>query len=334
MTDNKHRNRLALTYLSIIMVLSIGFSFGFYREASHAANAGFDRQTVQLRNNLYFTTPSSLNLIRDKGKESFNDEVFKKLVLLNLAMLLGGGLLSVYLAKKSLEPLEEALEKQSRFTTDAAHELRTPLTAMKTETEIVLRAKKISLSDTKDALKSNLEEIDKLQSLTDSLLSLAKTSSDKNTELKDVKITEVIEEAAKKVLPLAKNRSIEFELPAASKVTVRGNSSQLREMFVTLLDNAVKYGRDNTAVSVVALKNDDSVVIKITDEGIGISKKDLPHIFERFYRADQSRTKVKTEGYGLGLSVAEAIIKAHSGSIKAESELNKGTIFTVCLPRN
>ncbi len=333
MRDNKHRNRLALTYLSIIMVLSIGFSFGFYHEASHAANASFERQTVQLRSNLYFTTPSRLDLIRQEGKERFNDEVIKRLVLLNLSMLVGGGLLSIYLAKKSLEPLEEALEKQSRFTADAAHELRTPLTAMKTETEIALRAKKLSVESAKETLTSNLEELDKLQSLTDSLLKLAKTNGEKKTEFKDVKVTEVIKEAAAKVAPLAKNRQIDFELPPESKITVRGDYIQLKEVLVILLDNAVKYGQDGTTVTVSALKNDDSVVVKVTDQGIGISKKDLPHIFERFYRADQSRTKVRTEGYGLGLSVAEATVKTHGGSIKATSQLGQGTTFTVSLPR-
>lgn len=204
MSDNKHRNRLALTYLSIIMVLSIGFSFGFYRESTRAANAGFDRQAGQLGRNLYFTTPGWINSINDEGKENFKERVISRLVFLNLAMLVGGTMLSVYLAKKSLLPMEEALAKQSRFTADAAHELRTPLTALKTETEIALRAKKMSVEEARQILSSNLEELNKLQTLTDSLLKLASNNGGTESRYKNVRITEVISDAAKTVIPFAK----------------------------------------------------------------------------------------------------------------------------------
>lgn len=116
-------------------------------------------------------------------------------------------------------------------------------------------------------------------------------------------------------------------------MTVAGDKGQLKEVFVTLLDNAVKYGKDNTTVRITALKNDSSVVIKVADEGIGIPEQDLPHIFERFYRVDHSRNKVKAEGYGLGLSVAESIVKAHGGTIMAESVVDTGTTITIELPR-
>jgi len=328
-----HRTRLALTYLTIIMVLSVGFSYIFYHEATQAANTGFIRQASQLRNNLYFASPDVLQRIRDEGINKFNDNVLARLFLLNLFMLLAGGALSFYLARLSLEPLEESLEAQSRFTSDAAHELRTPLTVMKTEAEIALRAKNITTAEAKDILGSNLEEISKLQALTDALLRLAKNNSADSSDWKQVKITEVLNVAAERVEQQAKKRKIEFKLPSPSSVVVRGDKDQLAELFVILFDNAIKYGNDKTSVEVTALKNDSNIVIAVTDQGIGIDSKDLPHVFERFYRADQSRTKTNTDGYGLGLSVAEAIARSHGGTIAAASKAGEGTTFTVTLPR-
>lgn len=331
---NTPRNRLAVTYLSIIMVLSLGFSVIFYTQTTRAAGVGFRRQAHQLRDNLYFIPTRSIERIRDDGIDRFNDNVLARLIFLNTGMLLVGGFVSYYLAKRSLEPMEEALAAQSRFTSDAAHELRTPLTAMKTEIEVGLRSKSLKSEETKEILRSNLEEIAKLETLTEALLRLAKNAHQPDPDSwKTVKITEVINTAASRVEPQAAKRNITFELPPASKVSIRADYDQLVELFVVLLENSVKYGASNTAVTVTALQNDSNVVVSVVDKGIGISKKDLPHIFDRFYRADQSRNKTDSNGYGLGLSVAEAIVKSHNGTIAASSKQNDGTVFTVTLPR-
>lgn len=335
-TYNTPRNRLALTYLTIIMVLSVGFSVIFYHQTTNAAGLGFRRQARQLRDNLYFVSPGSIDRIRDDGIDRFNDNVLVRLIILNTGMLIVGGLVSYYLAKRSLEPMEEALAAQSRFTSDAAHELRTPLTAMKTEIEVGLRSKSLKNEETKEILRSNLEEIATLETLTEALLRLAKNAHQPDpSSWKPVKITEVIINAASRVEPQAKKRNIAFVLPESSKVTIRADYDQLLQLFVVLLENSVKYGSDKTAVTVTALQNDRDVVVAVNDKGIGISKKDLPHIFDRFYRANQSRNKTGSKGYGLGLSVAEAIVKSHNGTIHATSKpATHGTTFTVTLPRN
>ncbi len=331
---NTPRHRLALTYLTLIMVLSISFSLVFYHETSRAAGSGFRRQVVQLRDNVYFAPPGTIERIRDDGIDRFNENIIIRLVFLNIGMLAAGTLVSYYLAKRSLEPLEEAMVTQGRFTSDAAHELRTPLTVMKTEIEVSLRSKKLDSAEAKSVLKSNLEEIAKLETLTEALLRLAKSTHSSDAQVRaQVNVTEVLSKAVERVKSQAEARKINFVLPPRAKVTIPGDRDQLVELFVVLFDNAIKYGKDSSDVNVTALHADDRVVISVEDKGVGIDKKDLPHIFERFYRADASRTKNVTSGYGLGLSVAEAIAKSHNGAIEATSKLGIGTTFTVTLPR-
>lgn len=338
MKSNKnlsHRNRLALTYLGIIMVLSIGFSAIMYHDSAREVGAGYRRQAVELRNNIYFAPPNAIERIRDEGIDHFRSGLFWRLVFLNLGMLVVGAALSIYLAEKSLEPLEEALAAQSRFTSDAAHELRTPLTAMKTEIEVALRTGKLSDIEAREILSSNLEEIVKLESLTAALLRLAKnTHSKDDSQTQDVVVTEVLSEAAKRVAGPLKEHSMTIDLPEPAVTSVKGDKDQLVELFVILLDNAIKYGTKKTSVTVTANKDDGQVLISVADKGIGIAEVDLPHIFERFYRADQSRTKTKITGYGLGLSVAQAIVDSHKGTISATSKLGEGTTFNVTLPTN
>ncbi|MDB5182708.1 MAG: putative Histidine kinase [Candidatus Saccharibacteria bacterium] len=330
-----HRTRLALTYLGIIMVLSIAFSAIFYYESTHEVGVGFRRQANQLRGNLYFAPPSTIDRIRNDGLDHFRSMLFWRLVVLNIAMLAAGTALSLYLAEKSLEPLEEAMAAQSRFTSDAAHELRTPLTVMKTEIEVALRSNKLTGTESREILSSNLEEIIKLESLTAALLRLAKNShetDDKNW--KDEAVTDILGDAAARVAVPLKLHNMTIKLPETAVTTVHGDRDQLVELFVILLDNAIKYGSEKTQISVTAGQDDGRVDVTVSDKGIGIKETDLPHIFERFYRADQSRTKTKVAtGYGLGLSVARAIVDAHKGAISATSKIGKGTTFTVSLPQ-
>ena len=170
------RVRLAVTYLAIIMVLSFGFSGFLYVQSVQEAKGNLSRQSTRLRDYLYFTSPEQIQSIQDNQLQAFKKSLIKRLLVLNLGMFVLGGCLSIILAKRSLRPMERALEAQSRFTSDAAHELRTPLTAMKTEIEVALRSKKLKLSEAKETLSSSLEEVVKLELLTSALLRLARDS--------------------------------------------------------------------------------------------------------------------------------------------------------------
>lgn len=331
-TINSARSRLTLTYLAIIMALSIGFSAIFYLQSTSEVSFGLRRQATELESNLYFVSPDGIAHIRDVELNRFRDNLLAKLVLANAGMLVIGGVASYYLARRSLRPLEEAFEAQSRFTSDAAHELRTPLTAMRTEAEVALRNRSIPPTEAKAILRSSLEEISKLETLTSALLRLAHSSEKIDTSYwQDYKLTDILKAARARLADKAEQRGIEIKLPKTALV-VHGDPDQLTELFVTLLGNAVKYSSDDSLVNIEASEAEDKIKVAVIDRGAGIAEVDMPHIFERFYRADQSRSKAGAEGYGLGLSLAEAIVKAHNGEIKVKSTYGQGSTFTVLLP--
>lgn len=333
------RTRLALTYLAIIMVLSISFSAVFYNISTNEAGGGLRRQTVYFQNeNVPFgASPfdNRLEQVRTRELDTFRSRLLVRLFELNLGMLILGGLFSFWLAKRSLDPLEEAMEAQDRFTSDAAHELRTPLTAMKTEIEVAMRGSKMSAAEAKEVLSSTLEEIAKLETLTNALLRLAKSSGQSDTESwRTIKLKKLVKEAAERVKLAAEQQHITINSSGVGSDSVRGDHDQLLELVVTLLDNAIKYGQEGMEITLSSETTNGQVVLNVADKGLGIKASELPHIFERFYRADQSRTKNNVPGYGLGLSLAEQIAKQHNGSITAVSQVGEGSTFTVTLPAN
>lgn len=145
-------------------------------------------------------------------------------------------------------------------------------------------------------------------------------------------LSEVIDHAVKKVLPLAKKKHIEIQSQQPEQYSLKGDKQSLKQLFVILLDNAIKYSSSKTTVTITTKKSDHSVSIDIADQGIGIEKKDISRIFDRFYRIDNSRTRQEVSGYGLGLSIAKKIVDEHKGTLSVKSEKGKGTTFTIQLP--
>jgi signal transduction histidine kinase len=228
------------------------------------------------------------------------------------------------------------VNEQKRFVSDASHELRTPLTAMKTEVEVALRDKDLSQSDAREVLESNLEEIDKLKALSDRLLALGRLQDPiREFQFVPVNLSETAEEAIQQVLPLAikKNISIDFEPVSSPDDVIEAQHDSLVEMLVIFLDNAIKYSSSNSRVFVQVKGNKTHLVVMVQDFGYGIKQEDIPKIFNRFYRADLSRTAGEISGHGLGLSIAKEIVEKHKGKILVESEFEQGTKFTILLPR-
>lgn len=327
--------RLTLIYLGIIMAISLFFSLSLYGVSAGEIERGVMRQTQAFegRPRALLDGPSrdSLYLQRDDIIHDAQQRLAFRLLIVNVVIFIGGGLLSYALARRTLKPIEDAHEAQSRFVADASHELRTPITAMKTETEVALDDPKLTLSQTKKLLVSNVEELDKLTSLTDSLLRLARLDNNGHEE-KPVKIDQLVQDSIDKVLPLAEAKKILINPDLKSKVVVLGDQHLLGEMLVTILDNAVKYSHEKTEIAVSLISSKQTAKIIVADHGAGIRAVDLPHIFERFYRSDSSRTKSDTNGYGLGLAIAKNIVDLHHGDITAVSKIGEGTTFTISLP--
>ncbi len=301
------RIKLTVYYLAIIMAISVFFSLIIYRGATFELQR---IETIQTQRRPMIGGPPILDpeIIKETKRRITFSLFVTNVVILGLSA--GSG---YFLAGKTLEPIRKNMEEQKEFIGSASHELRTPLTSLKTEIEVGLRDKKFTAMAARKILVSNLEEVDKMQKLSDYLLRLNRLESGKNVfgmlkvDLKKVAINAI------------GKRKVNSDL---EKSVVVGNEDALSELVGILIDNAFKYSPNGNSIT-IRVKNQQ---IEVSDKGIGIPKGDLPYIFDRFYRSDKSRTK---DGYGLGLSIAKQIADLHGAKIKVESKLGVGSTFKV-----
>lgn len=325
--------KLTVWYLMIILAISIMFSLVVYRLAVNELASGLSHQSARFSDE--FPAFSSNPQLRIKGElASGRQEIVSNLVLFNVLVFVTAGFGSYALARRTLEPIEQAHEQQKRFTADVSHELRTPLTALKMETEVALLDTSLTTAQLRQALRSNLEEAGKLELLTNNLLKLTKLELDELQEtFTTVKLSSAVGAAVEQLAPLANAKSIDIKVDTDDELFVKGDASTLTQLFVILLDNAIKYSPVQKAVTIAMTPADRSAVVTISDQGSGIEKTALEHVFERFYRANKARTNGTTEGYGLGLSIAKHIADMHQGTITLSSRLGHGTTATIRLPK-
>ncbi len=329
--------KLAATYLVVLMVLSSVFSVAIYQLSSAEFDRNYDRanEFADRFVGFRFEPGARETYLHDRETEraSGKARIINQLLFFNVVILAAGGGVCYFLARRTLEPIEAAHVSLERFTSDAAHELRTPLATMRTEIEVALLRPKLSSAEANDLLRSNLEEVDRLTELSDRLLGLAR--GDSGALVKEpVVLTEILQKAVDTVATGAKKKDILVEIKMASiKTKVVGDQASLTEVFIILLDNAIKYSPKTSSVQVAVSQSHGAAQIKVIDTGIGIAPKDIDHIFKRFYRADASRTKDVAHGYGLGLPLAKKIIQEHGGSISVKSSQGKGSTITVTLPQ-
>jgi signal transduction histidine kinase len=254
------------------------------------------------------------------------------LFLTNLGILVSSGALAYFLAGRTLKPIQDMVDDQHRFVSDASHELKTPLTSLKSAFEVFLRDKKRTLKDADTIISESIFEVDKLQSLSESLLRLSQyQTTGKSLSFTSVQLGEVINTAIRRISPQAKIKNIEISSPLTA-VSLTGDMSALTELMVILLDNAVKYSPNGKTVKIDTHSDSRWVKVTVADQGSGIPAADLPRIFDRFYRSDSARSKTDKGGYGLGLAIAKNIAAAHHGSIAVVSRLGQGSAFTVRIP--
>jgi len=327
-----HSAALKLTawYLAIIMAISLVFSFSLYHVSGDDLGRNVNRQIGYFNNFLGPDESQSYGILRQRQLNEDLRHLKSNLILFNLLVLAGGGAASYLLARRTLDPIEEALETQSRFASDASHELRTPLTAIQTENEVALRDKNLTKARAVDLLKSNLEEVAKLRGLSEGLLRLAagngSVTSPQTVSLKEVSVIAIgrYEKAAE-----AKRISLINQVPALKAL---GDKDSLAELLSIFIDNSIKYSGRSGSVRLSGSRQGKQVSLSVEDKGQGIKPADLPRIFERFYQADPSRNKSRAGGYGLGLAIAKKIVDAHQGHIEVASTVGSGTVFTVFLP--
>ncbi len=296
------RTKLTLFYLTIIMVISIFFSFIIFRGATAELNRIENMQRQRKANPQFVIDPDII--IETKAR------IFFSLLTLNAIILCISGLSGYFLAGKTLDPIAKMMDEQKDFVSNASHELRTPLASLKSQIEVALRSRKLSMSDLKELLHSNLDDVNNMTMLSNYLLKLNKQQNSK-VEFKMIDMEQVVKEVVGK-------KDIKLNL---SKSVIDGDRDSIKELISILIDNAIKYGEGKSIN--ISLRNK---ILKVTDYGIGISEKDLPHVFDRFFRGDKARSH---DGYGLGLSIAKQIADNHNAKIKVESKLGVGTTFKV-----
>lgn len=338
--------RLAATYLSVIMVMSIGFSIVLYTTSSaqlgrqlppdslyHAEHpkTGAASSTTDIDTSLidsYSTQPRVNHFLQQRIEEG-REMLLKRLFFLNLAALLFGGVISYILARQSLEPIEESMNAQAQFVSDASHELRTPLAAIQTSNEVFLRRAKPTLSDAKKLIAQNTEDVIRLKKLSDGLLNLAQYNQPDLT-LKRVELQDVVSDAVTQIASQATKKSIRIE-DETKPIQALGDAPSLTQALVILLDNAVKYSPRGQAVTLLTHEKGKHIYLEVRDQGMGIEAHDIPHLFQRFYRADTARTNSSQNGYGLGLAIAKRIMKNQHGDIDVTSQVGHGSTFRLKL---
>ena len=324
--------KLTMWYLLIVMTISIVFSIALYNVATNELNRGLNRETQRIDMQYPFFNTNPLQQQMRPDESDGDHRILLRLISLNLVVLVGAGFTSYWLARRTLEPIEAAHEQQKRFTSDVSHELRTPLTALRMESEVALLNSKTSSSDLRQTLKSNLEEVSKLDALINNLLRLTHLEADElQQHFEPVSSKEVVEAAVEQVGKLADARHITIKQSATDSL-VMGDRESLVQIIVILLDNAIKYSPRSKTVEITSTTEKDDVIWRIRDEGNGIEPIALEHVFDRFYRADGSRAKSVSEGYGLGLSIAKMIADIHHGNITLKSRIGHGTTAIVALP--
>ena len=229
-----------------------------------------------------------------------------------------------------LDRIQKLVTEIKEMNDSIAHDLKSPITRIRGIAEVSMTTES-TLQDYENMAGSTIEECDRLLDMINTMLIISKTEAGVGQfEKKELDITKLVQDACELFLPMAENQDLSLVCDAADPLLINGDVRMIQRMISNLLDNAVKYTPEGGNIHVTAHSvNRQSIQISIKDTGMGISPTDLPHIYERFYRCDPSRS---LPGTGLGLSFAKAISRAHGGEITVASEVNRGTTFTIVLP--
>ncbi|UOF88616.1 cell wall metabolism sensor histidine kinase WalK [Fodinisporobacter ferrooxydans] len=242
----------------------------------------------------------------------------------------------LFLANRALIPIQNSWKKQQQFTADASHELRTPLTVMKLYLERLFRHPDHTVEQESEHISVMIMETKRMIQMVNDLLTLARSDSNEIQLIKQtVHLDATVKRTVNQFQDMAALKSITLETNIESALEMTGDEERLHQLFVILLDNAVKYTEEYGTITVTCKKTGTKhgylLQVSVQDTGAGIPEQDLPYIFDRFYRGDKARTR-KEGGTGLGLSIAKWIIDAHDGKIRVESKMGIGTTIIVSFP--
>lgn len=274
------------------------------------------------------TNGEKMIIFLDTGR---NLGTFYSFLITSIAASFGGMLavliLVIVLSKRIVKPVIESYEKQKRFITDAGHEIKTPLTVIDADAEVL----EMEVGDDNEWLKDIRKQTVKLKELTNNLIYLSRMEENQeNVVMIDFPISDIVEETASSFQALAVMQEKTFDCEIEPMLTCYGNEQNIQRLLEILLDNALKYSNPGGHISVELKKYGKGISLSVYNTAEYVSRENISHIFERFYRLDESRNS-KTGGYGIGLSIASAIVQAHKGKITAETRDEKSLKITVLI---
>jgi len=326
------RVKLTLFYLASIFAMSLILTISIRTLAQSAFDNSASDQRARLQNILRQQeglpfAPHPYNRLESQIQDIVHQKLTDYVIEINIAALVLGGVASYWFAGRTLKPIQEAHAAQARFASDASHELKTPLAVMKTENEVFLRQSKISETDARKQIKSNLEEIQRLEQLATNLLSIANYEQGERLKLSSIKaqdVSKLVVEQVKKMHPGDVKR-VQLDIKDAK---IYGHKDSLAQILTIFIDNAIKYSPASEKVALSGRVKDGIYHFKVEDRGPGIDSEDMPQVFDRLFRADKNRSNT-VPGHGLGLSVAKEIAKANEAGLRVSNRPGGGACFTL-----
>lgn len=323
-----HEARLRLTFLyvallALILLLSSGSIYSLFSNRIEYRFARFrPRPQLILPNNT--VSPSA---------EEVRADLINAVLIVNGFLLVGAGIASYWLAGITLEPIQAMYHRQRRFLSDASHELRTPLAILQTDLENELTTQ-TSHQNFSTNTHSHLEEVQRMGQIVTDLLTLSRLDEKEEAPLRvtNVNIGQMIEETIDRLHSITERHGITIHFsPPSEQITAPTHKELLVHVLSNVIKNAITYNQEQGSVLVSLNKEGKQIVIRVVDTGIGIAQKDLVHIFDRFYRADESRSR-ETGGSGLGLAIVQSAMKQLHGSVQIKSTVGVGTTITLRFP--
>lgn len=318
------RIRLTAWYLIIIMLVSVSFSLVVYRLMTFE----YERFLRMQRNRLEFRFGPPAVLVDPDLINEAHERLIWILLGINGGVVLLSGVGGWVLSGRTLKPIQRAMDDQKRFISDASHELKTPIASLKTAQEVALRDTKATKEDYHHVVTQNLDDLNRLERLTLSLLELSK---DNSSNQRHFNLTQLLKDSISKFHAQAKINKQKIEVDIANELHVFSDPDLVAQIVTILVDNALKYSPKGKTVRIISFHEKNSLCIKVVDQGLGIDPSNHQKIFTRFYRADESRNQ-NTPGFGLGLSIAQKLTKKLKGQLSLQSEVGKGSIFILTLP--
>lgn len=267
------------------------------------------------------------------GEIQSQRQIISTFIYSAIMMIIIAAIASFFLARRSVRGFISSLEKQKQFVNDASHELKTPLSIVQSNLENILARSEATVYDVSEEIASALKEVNRLNTLTEDLLSLARTDADKvEYTYEHASIKDIFIEVTSAFSDLAMMQNKEF-IANCMTFEMKIDKTKVKQLLIIILDNAFKYTNEGDKIFLDIIYENNEVIITLKDTGIGISPYTKIHIFERFYREEKARNRA-TGGNGLGLSIAKTIVDAHKGKITVDHYEPKGTIVSIILPKN